>query len=1610
MILSASILINQKSFSQSQIIVTVKGLIQGDSALVRIQKSSETYRFKYIAGNGNDISLTFDSLANGPWALGIDAKTYIFPLATTINLNNNTISSTIQLNKTPIDSNFIYNWQDDSSFVGHAQQSYINDKVVINVLGKAEKVPDDFNGIKLLNAYGFLLSDSITKWTSEDAYRLYKNIGLFNFHKYGENDSVLVRAKFFITDDHLDRDIQFTKIKGVDFVTISRDAFTYAAPLVVTLDNVKGNFFSKRLFTSIVYYYTNKGTDQTAISQIANARFGVQFLDPSALLQTVMNETQTNYQSFTPDEKIIILSMLEEYPDAMHQQQQLKYLVRRINGQVDPEYPQAAALARTGRGNIEFMETAFVVANIEPTQRLVLHEKSHFLWAYTFDASTKKDWADLGGWYLDPTAPSGWSTTNTTEFVSAYGHLKNPDEDMAESIAFYITDPDALRSRSIRKFEFIRDRIMQGTTYISIIRPDLTFQVYNLYPNYNYPGKIKRTKLEVIGADTADKTVRLEIELNIQNPKLDGATSAYTRFTSSAGTIADMYLSPTDNTGSVLVGFLSLSKFAKSGYWRIDQIVTTDVVGNQRYESNTNFGLKCFVNNPLEDLTPPLYIQQTLKLDSTSGKFSSFGGSLCNNCPDSIQPMNAVKISFSMAEKNTIAPYGRVLARMIFPTLDSSNKNNIIPYSLDCQIGYEGIQNDVRDSLKNATFYLAVPDYYPSGYYSISYLLMQDLALNIRHVFFDKDTANQNYFLPPALIDQRALRDSVHITTKYPDYLPPMLDLNRMQIKATPTNPTAPNGETIFEMWLWIKDTSDFKSHASGFKDGTYILRDPQGIEHSVSMQGDLGSLFYDITPDSSIYGYKRYYFHTLLPVGSAPGLWGVSSIRLTDHAQNTKYYSFAEIVRFDVELSKILQVNPSIEILGKKVNLLNQDSASVKFGCASCINQNYHLNMYSSMGGNNVVFDGKMTADTITLNNLNLKGVNDGVLYATVMMLDTTQALIGMGKASYTKDTQIPINYRLTTNKKLLGSSNLDSFIVNIKSVEINSTNNIILSQKTINNGYSGGMKIGDSVLIQKSSTDTVAVFSNSSLNNFSDGLIDVKVISVDSVGNPGDAVIQTIYKDTKSPVLSFQKDSMIGLKAYYTLSSNEFIGNKPNTNDFILNNGSVTTITKQTNQLFKIVVDRICNDTLNIQIKDGVLLDTAGNSNTLTGLNLINVVFPSLPAVNNINYCQGANATQLNATVSVGDSLIWYTQSSSGTGSNIAPTPTTTTVGTISYYVSQKNILTACEGPRNTIVVTINALPSVPTIGNNRPLTFCNGDSTILTSSSTNNNQWLLNGTNISAAIAQNITVKTSGVYTVKITNTSGCTAISLKDTITVNALPSVPTISNSRPLTFCNGDSTILTSSAASNNQWLLNGTNISAATTSSYTVKASGNYSVTNTNSNGCSATSTATIVAANSIPSKPTINRDVNNNLVSSLTDGNQWYSGSSVISGATNQLYKPLTDGYYKVQVTLNNCQSSFSDAYYYLVTAIINLSTNESVSIYPNPVANDFWVEYKFLNLANVVAELYDLNGKKVFEKTITSGNRISATNLPNGNYTIRLIDAKANKLLYTGHIIKMK
>ena len=91
-----------------------------------------------------------------------------------------------------------------------------------------------------------------------------------------------------------------------------------------------------------------------------------------------------------------------------------------------------------------------------------------------------------------------------------------------------------------------------------------------------------------------------------------------------------------------------------------------------------------------------------------------------------------------------------------------------------------------------------------------------------------------------------------------------------------------------------------------------------------------------------------------------------------------------------------------------------------------------------------------------------------------------------------------------------------------------------------------------------------------------------------------------------------------------------------------------------------------------------------------------------PPVPLISSpVVYCQNDSGVPLTAT---GTSLLWYTVPSGGTGNATAPTPTTTSPGTISYYVSQT--IDGCEGARAQIDIQVNALPDAPVITITQPI----------------------------------------------------------------------------------------------------------------------------------------------------------------------------------------------------------------------------------------------------------------------------------------------------------------
>ena len=775
-----------------------------------------------------------------------------------------------------------FHWELDETPEG-SESATVIEQIQVILLDEMIQVPSHSASLTLMRKYSVHLT---ADWTPAFAYRLlqtFESIPQSTNNPYYSEQTVPASI-WQLTHRHLHNDIEIEYHDEQRIITIASDAFTYAAPLLASIDGVRGRYFSKRLHRAAVRFATDNGADRHALDTILEKRYAVSVNVPdyTELTKYTTGEHAGRFDQFKNEELIALIAMLEEYPSGMIKTPGLKYIIRRLDGTPHPTHPSAAAVAWTSAGYIEFMESAFKDQGLDSIHRLVLHEKAHFLWDHLFDEQLKQDWIAVGGWYENPDDKDGWSTTKQVEFVSAYAHGKNPNEDMAESISYYIINPDKLRSRSPAKYEFIQNRVMHGTRYISKIREDLTFQVYNLYPDYVYPGRIVRVDIQVNGEPEQDKQITVEIELHKESEH-DGATGAYTRIHSEKGTTyKDIHFYPVNASGDrVPVGNILrsppviLSREAAQGFWSADQISLTDANGNKRFVGQTDIGWKLYIDNPLADCLPPEYVPNSVRL-LLSDAFTPLG-----------EPFQRLHVQWQVIEVND-------LSRGAVALNDSSTHT----YSFSGS----GRTERNREGIWVVSAELDVPNYYSTGTRYVHTVSMRDVAGNRRKVYF----SHYNAALATGAIKLDEPPATIDIHTPNPDAVPPVLDVNNITITAVPTRPNNPNGETKVDITFQVKD------NLSGYQRASLYLRDPHGetfnFSHSHSYQNQM--YFSD---DPTVF--QTYQATILLPVGSAPGTWGLAEMHVRDKARNVLRVDFTEIVRFEVSEESLLDLNADGEI-----------------------------------------------------------------------------------------------------------------------------------------------------------------------------------------------------------------------------------------------------------------------------------------------------------------------------------------------------------------------------------------------------------------------------------------------------------------------------------------------------------------------------------------------------------------------------------------------------------------------------------------------------------------------------------------------------------------------
>lgn len=394
-----------------------------------------------------------------------------------------------------------------------------------------------------------------------------------------------------------------------------------------------------------------------------------------------------------------------------------------------------------------------------------------------------------------------------------------------------------------------------------------------------------------------------------------------------------------------------------------------------------------------------------------------------------------------------------------------------------------------------------------------------------------------------------------------------------------------------------------------------------------------------------------------------------------------------------------------------------------------------------------------------------------------------------------------------------------------------------------------------------------------------------------------------------------------------------------------------------------------------------------------------------PSVPTITPTGpttFCNGGSVTLIS---SQGSGIMW---SNNATSQNISVNSS----GTYDVTYTDGNGCSAISAPTT---VTVNANPSAPTISASGTTSFCTGDSVMLTSSQSSGNMWSPGG-----ETTQNITVMSSGTYSVIYTDANGCSATSGSTNVSVSSSPA-PSITATGSTSICPGDMVTLSSSPADSYQWYLNGNPINGATSQTYSASAAGNFAVDVTNTNPCNGTgmSSATTVTMLSAPtaafnwSVPVINQYGFNSTSTGATIY-LWDFGDGNLSTAQNPTHIYASSGTYVVTLVVTNangCTDTTTTTINF-VSGIEEATTLAGITAYPNPANETVNLDINLNANSDVNVVAYDMTGQVLINENndCTAGKtnlQYDVTSWSNGIYffqvttngttnTIRVVIAK--------------
>ncbi len=373
--------------------------------------------------------------------------------------------------------------------------------------------------------------------------------------------------------------------------------------------------------------------------------------------------------------------------------------------------------------------------------------------------------------------------------------------------------------------------------------------------------------------------------------------------------------------------------------------------------------------------------------------------------------------------------------------------------------------------------------------------------------------------------------------------------------------------------------------------------------------------------------------------------------------------------------------------------------------------------------------------------------------------------------------------------------------------------------------------------------------------------------------------------------------------------------------------------------------------------------------------------ITTPAAPTVSSpVTYCQNVTAVALTAT---GTGLLWYTTATGGTGTATAPIPSTTTVGSTIYYVSQSS--GACEGPRAPITVTINSIPAAPGVIVDPgcdplnpvcPVTYCQGSTATALSAIGIGLLWYTTATGgtgtATAPIPSTATVGNTTYYVSQTIN--GCEGPRASITVTVVPPTALPTATT--PITYCQGTTALALTATGTGLLWYTaatGGTGAAAAPIPSTAAAGSTTYYVSQTAAPCGESARLPIVVNINPTPAAPTTTSPVNYC---------QNVTATALSATGTNLLwYTTATGGTGSATAPVPSTASVGSTTYYVSQTTGICEGPRAVVTVNVGPLPAAPGVTPAISYCQNVTAAVLTATGTNLLWYTTATGGTGNAT-----------------------------